>query len=91
MYQNDLITRQEAASLLRVSLRTLDNLIERGQMPRPVRLGGRRLFFHREQLDVWIRRQFGLTGPTDPPGKPSGEKRRRGRPRSPSTDAVDTE
>ena len=83
MHETDLITRTEAAEILRVSLRTLDALVERGRVPRPISLGGRRLYFHREQLDLWIRHQFGLEVPEgDPaPQQPMEKKRRRGRPR----------
>lgn len=83
MHENDLITRQEAATLLRISLRTLDHLIERGEIPRPVTLGGRRLFYHREQLDHWVRCHFGLEVPEgeSAPQQPVEKKRRRGRPR----------
>ncbi|WP_198005664.1 helix-turn-helix transcriptional regulator [Thioalkalivibrio thiocyanodenitrificans] len=89
MHETDLITRHEAAEILRVSLRTLDALIERGRVPRPISLGGRRLYFHREQLDAWIRNQFGLADPTGLSEQPPAEKRRRGRPRKASTDTGD--
>lgn len=81
--ETDLMTRQEAAALLRISLRTLDNLIERRVVPRPVSLGGRRLFYHREQLSRWVRSQFGLEAPEAGPAQQqlAQEKRRRGRPR----------
>ena len=82
MYQSDLITRQEAAAVLRVSLRTLDHLVARGRVPRPLSLGGRRLYFHREQLDDWIRSQFGLAAPAGAAQEHTqAEKPRRGRPR----------
>lgn len=84
MPDTDLLTRPEAASLLRVSLRTLDTLIAEGHVPRPTSFGGRRVFFHREQLELWIRSKFGLpisgAAPSEVPESKSG-KGRPGRPR----------
>lgn len=83
-----LVTRQEAAQLLRISLRTLDNLVSRGVIPEPLRIGGRRLF-HFEQLDRWVRTGCDQPSRVRPKAdwKEAAEgnqpKRRQGRPRKP--------
>lgn len=56
-----LLTREETANLLRVSLRTLDHLVNQGEIPAPVRLGERRLFFYRQQLMDWLQNKFGIS------------------------------
>ena len=40
------ITREAAAELLSVSLRAIDYYIERGLLPAPISLGGRRRYWH---------------------------------------------
>lgn len=45
---HSLITRQQAAALLGVSLRTITNHINTGVLPAPVSLGGRRVYWNAE-------------------------------------------
>ncbi|MGE0829332.1 MAG: helix-turn-helix transcriptional regulator [Hyphomonadaceae bacterium] len=44
------LNREQAAAYVGVSATTLDKLIEAGKMPRPVKIGGRRVF-DRTELD----------------------------------------
>jgi excisionase family DNA binding protein len=57
-----LLTRNEAAELLRISLRTLDNLTEpRGNLP-CIRVG-RQIRYSIPSLNVWLERRLaGLEG-----------------------------
>lgn len=79
MQSTDLMTRQEVADLLRISLRTLDNLVLRGGIPSPHSLGGRRQYFHRLQIDKWINREFNLV--LEDGADAGGVPKRKGRPR----------
>ena len=69
----DFLTRQELAQLLRVSLRTIDNIQSRGMPPRPPLLAikiGRTVRFERAKALEWLRLQAAPV-----------ERRGRGRPR----------
>jgi excisionase family DNA binding protein len=49
------ITREEAAKRLSVSLGTIDNMIEHGEMPKPKAIGrARRLYWHPEIFFAWL-------------------------------------
>lgn len=49
------ITRERAAEILEVSIRTIDNYVRDSQIPMPVRLGGgRRLYWHPEIFYNWL-------------------------------------
>lgn len=53
-----LLTREEAAKYLRISVRTLLALTRRGRLP-VVSLSGRRIAYLREDLDRFIRESRG--------------------------------
>lgn len=79
----DLLTRQEAAKLLRISLRSLDKLISENEGPPTINLG-RRVFFHRRLIKAWIDARFGLAAEDSAPESAAlalRDKKRRGRPR----------
>lgn len=48
-----LLTRQEAAAYLGISLPTLCDLMRQPDFP-VVRVGARRVYVNREKLDLWI-------------------------------------
>jgi excisionase family DNA binding protein len=52
-----LLTRDEAADILSISTRTLDDLADAGEI-QPVRIGGR-VLYSPETLDAYIRRRAG--------------------------------
>lgn len=52
---SQLLTREEAADHLRISVRTLDDMEEAGEI-QAVRIRGR-VLYHRETLDAYIQRQ----------------------------------
>lgn len=54
MTEKLLYSRMEASALLSVSLRTLINLVNRGELP--VRRIGRRVMIHRAALEQFARR-----------------------------------
>lgn len=54
-------TIDEVASVLRVSTRTVENLIASGEMPPPVRVGRQRRW-HSETLEAFV---HGSVSPTD--------------------------
>jgi len=54
--QSDLLTRQEAAKYLKVSLRTIDNLRSDGAL-KSVRVRMGRVFLTKTELDEYIDRQ----------------------------------
>ena len=49
-------TEQEAADILKISVRTLQRWRREGQGPRYTRLGVRRLGYSDEELQAWTRR-----------------------------------
>lgn len=48
-----MLTAADVAALLACSTKTVYRLVDRGAIPRPVRLGGM-LRWHRPQLEQWI-------------------------------------
>jgi len=48
-----LLTNDEAAALLRLAPRTLENWRGKRQGPRPTRLGGRS-YYRREAIEAWL-------------------------------------
>lgn len=52
---NILLTKSEAAELLRISPRTLDTARAKRGLPYIVLPGCRKILFDREQLDEWLR------------------------------------
>lgn len=82
------LTREDIASLLGVSDKTIDKMVREGTLPRPWQLGTcRRLYWHPEDWNAWIERQR-LSEPSlkDAPAAPT-EPQRAGliRPTRPST------
>lgn len=52
---DQLLTREEAAERLRISVRTLDDMAEAGEI-QPVRIRGR-VLYHTETLEAYVRRR----------------------------------
>lgn len=50
----DLITKQEVAAKLGVTVRTVDNLVYRGELPAPKHIG-RRVYWIKEEFDRYLR------------------------------------
>ncbi|MBI1367094.1 MAG: helix-turn-helix domain-containing protein [Planctomycetes bacterium] len=48
-----MLTAADVAAMLACSTKTVYRMVDRGAIPRPVRLGGM-LRWHRAQLDRWI-------------------------------------
>jgi predicted DNA-binding transcriptional regulator AlpA len=59
----ELLNADDVAAWLRTSRRAVYVMLERGQLPTPIRLG-RRLLWERVALDIWIeeKRVLSLTG-----------------------------
>jgi len=76
--RSPVMTRAEAASYLRISVRTLHAMLARGELPPPIRMG-RRTLFHRQQLDDWL--QARIDAAPSPTCHAAGRGSRRGRPR----------
>jgi len=55
--QQRYLNKAETANLLRISQRTLDRLIERGDGPKLIRLGSRRVIFARDEVIGWVERK----------------------------------
>lgn len=53
--ETQLLTREEAADYLRISIRTLDDMEEAGEI-QAVRIRGR-VLYHRETLDAFVQNQ----------------------------------
>lgn len=52
------LTREDVASLLGVSDKTIDKMVREGSLPRPWQLGScRRLYWHPDDWNLWIERQ----------------------------------
>jgi excisionase family DNA binding protein len=61
------LTREDIASLLGVSDKTIDKMVREGTLPRPWQLGTcRRLYWHPEDWNVWIERQRSPDEPERP-------------------------
>lgn len=54
MSESELLTRDEAARLALLSIRTLDRLAERGEGPARIQLTQRRIAYRRADLMRWI-------------------------------------
>lgn len=54
-----LLTKQEVAKLLQSSVRTVENLVTKGQIPAPAHVG-RRVFWHSDQIYEWLNGKFGI-------------------------------
>ena len=54
-----LLTAEDMLAILKVSRRTLDSYLADRVIPLPFRIG-RRLYWHREQIDQWLRQQARL-------------------------------
>ncbi|WP_250473101.1 helix-turn-helix domain-containing protein [Caballeronia sp. GAFFF1] len=52
------ITKENAAQILSVSVRTIDHYVQDGRMPAPVHLG-RRAYWHPEVFYAWLHRALG--------------------------------
>jgi hypothetical protein len=75
------ITKEEAARICSVSLRTINTWIEAGELPTPVTIAsGRRLYWHPDVFYAWLNKELGATlhGVSTNASSP----RRRGRPRN---------
>ncbi len=66
--QSAILTAQEAASYLRLSLRTLYRAVQAGRIP--CAREGKVLRFHREALDAWAKGGIAWSGPETPPLPP---------------------
>lgn len=53
----ELLTLEQVAAKLTISLRTLRRMIDRDEFIRPVRITTRRMAFRRDQVDAWIELQ----------------------------------
>jgi excisionase family DNA binding protein len=71
------LTREDVASLLGVSDKTIDKLIRAGSLPKPWQLGScRRLYWHPDDWNAWIDRQrLGEPGLKDAPDTPTEPQR----------------
>jgi excisionase family DNA binding protein len=56
-----LLTKQDIAKLLRCSVRTIENLVNQGQIPAPVAVG-RRVFWHTDRFFEWLDGRFAIPG-----------------------------
>lgn len=54
MDQEQLLTREEVAALLRVHVRTLRRMALEGVIPPPIRIGERVIRWRRETLTTWL-------------------------------------
>lgn len=50
---NLMVTRQQAAELLQISTRTIDNLKRNKKMPKPIRIGNA-VRWNRAELEAWV-------------------------------------
>jgi excisionase family DNA binding protein len=66
------LTREDVASLLGVSDKTIDKMIRERSLPRPWQVGScRRLYWHPEDWNAWIERQrLGDPSLADAPAMP---------------------
>jgi excisionase family DNA binding protein len=74
------ITKENAAEILSVSKRTIDNMLADGTLPRPAYIG-RRLYWHPDVFFGWLDGRLGKPVNPDhgsPVGKP-GRPRKSGR------------
>ena len=76
-FAQKLITKEEAAELLSVSKRTINNWIADGTMPKPVTVG-RRIYWHPETFGTWQKSLF----VTEPKQSADLPKAKPGRPRA---------
>lgn len=74
------ITKQEAAKILSVSLRTIDNHIADGTLPSPTAIG-RRVYWHPATFYAWLDQRLGVAGDTERPQPIAPVTPRVGRPR----------
>lgn len=72
------ITKEKAAEILTVSLRTINYWIADGTLPSPVSIG-RRVYWHPENFYAWLDRRLGAVSEPDVAAKASPA---RGRPRT---------
>lgn len=57
------ITKEHAAEICSVSLRTINYWIEAGDIPAPTSIAsGRRLYWHPDVFYEWLKRELGVTG-----------------------------
>ena len=72
----EILTKEEVAQRLKVSLRTIENWISSGTILPPVHIG-RRCYWSSKEFDIWLESKFSPS--------PLGESKveRRGRPRKP--------
>ncbi|MEX3944353.1 helix-turn-helix transcriptional regulator [Paraburkholderia sp. BR10937] len=68
------ITKESAAQILSVSVRTIDHYVADGRMPAPVHLG-RRAYWHPDAFYGWLHRALGALGADE-----SKEEAQRGAP-----------
>lgn len=72
------ITKERAAEICSVSLRTINYWIEAGEIPAPSSIAsGRRLYWHPDVFYRWLGRELG-----EPAVKPAQSPAKRGRPRN---------
>ena len=78
------ITKEDAATILSVSKRTIDNWLADGTIVEPSNIG-RRVYWHPDIFYSWLNERLGVTSPPEPvtndrPTSPTPKPR--GRPRS---------
>lgn len=70
--ENVVVTKVEAAKLMKVSTRTIENWVSSGEMPKPTHIG-RRCYWHKIHFDAWLNSRFDVE---------VLQAKRRGRPRN---------
>lgn len=55
----ELLTAQEVAALLGIGVRSLARHVQRGLLPRPLRIGTRTLRYSRQAVMAWVADQAG--------------------------------
>lgn len=76
-----LVTKEMAAELLTVSMRTINNWISDGTLPMPTAIG-RRVYWHPNEFREWQDSLFGRAEKFQGPAMQPPVKRSRGRPRN---------
>lgn len=51
---NELLTKSEVARIVKRSTRHVQNLLNKGLLPRPIRIGGGRPLWRRADIERWI-------------------------------------
>ena len=57
-FEPTLLRRSDLAKILRCTISNVDKWVSQGRLPRPVRLGGRFVAWHKKVIDAWIAETF---------------------------------